>query len=90
MQYLQIWLLIVASLSIFAAVNGYFNPDLIKERQFNLAGTDGDEIFIGVVYSLILNKGSDLTCRVFSVWTLLATGVRFICAFHINEKGIYR
>jgi len=73
MEYLKIWLIFIAFLSIIGTIVGSIDPNQIKFYQF--PGNPAEvTAFAG---------------RLFGAWTFLACIVRLICAFHLNEKGIY-
>jgi len=71
---LKNWLLLVSGLSLFGALCGLYDPHYIRISQF----------------SLNPNEVTPFSGRLFGAWTMLACILRAHCAFHLNEKGIYR
>jgi Erg28 like protein len=73
MEYIQLWLYVVASLSLFGSLQGYLSQSVIRDRQFSNAK----------------QEVSPLARRLFGAWTLVATMVRCLAARYIAEEGIY-
>ncbi len=73
MEYLSYWLLFVASLRLLSVLIGYFSPFTFRAQLFN---RQPDQV-------------TTLQARSFAVWTLLTCSLCIICAFNLNEYGIY-
>lgn len=71
---LSFWLMFVAGLSLFGTTLAFFTPTVLRDRQFSRSP---DEV-------------TPLASRIYGTWTLLATVIRFTCAFTPYNKAIYR
>jgi hypothetical protein len=73
-KFLCYWLALVAATSFFGTIQAFVGTEGLKIGSFTLRK----------------NEVTPLTARIFSVWTLLATVVRFACALDIHNKSLYR
>jgi len=71
---LKNWLIIVSALSFFGAGLAAWDPHYIRFSQFSLRP---EEV-------------TPFASRLFTAWTFLAGILRAHCAFHLQEKGVYR
>uniref|UniRef100_A0A6B2L3P5 3-beta hydroxysteroid dehydrogenase/isomerase domain-containing protein n=1 Tax=Arcella intermedia TaxID=1963864 RepID=A0A6B2L3P5_9EUKA len=72
--WLSYWLMFVSSLSIFGALQAFYSVDTLQTRQFSLKP----------------EQITPLCAKLFGAWTLVATVVRGVCAFNLNNAVIYR
>ncbi|XP_005089650.1 ergosterol biosynthetic protein 28 homolog [Aplysia californica] len=70
---LRIWIGFVAVMAIGNTVQCFISNTYLYDR----------------LYTINKNNVSGLTARLFGVWTLLAGGLRLLCALHIENRVLY-
>jgi len=71
--YLSYWLMFVSGLSIFGALQAFYDTHILKTNQFSLKP----------------NEVTQLAAKLFGAWTLVTSIVRFQCANNLDNKVLY-
>jgi len=71
--YLSYWLMLVSGLSIFGSLQAFYHTYTLQTKQFSLKP---EEV-------------TPLAAKLFGVWTLVTSLVRWRCAFNLENKVLY-